>query len=76
MTGPAHLLHPDYLELLKTMPRNAGGFVMDLHFVPGPQVEAYEAQWRQWCKDHPDRTKWPPWLHKWIETKKRRSRAE
>ena len=71
MTGPAHLLHPDYLKALQDMPRTSGGHVMDLHYVPRGQVAAYEAQWRLWCREHPNKKHWPAWLFKWAAAKKR-----
>jgi hypothetical protein len=72
VTRPAHLVHPDYLELLKTMPRAADGTVKDLKYVPHGQQEAYTEAWRQWCREHPDRTMWPAWLHEFIAAKKRK----
>lgn len=69
------LLHPDYLEALKSMPRNQHGHIVDLHYVPRGQLAAYEQAWREWCRTH-DRKVWPMWLHKWAEGKKRASRRE
>ena len=67
--GPDGLMHPDYLEALRSMPRDTDGTVKALQFVPERHREAYESAWRDWCRSH-DRKFWPAFILTWAAAKK------
>jgi len=63
---------PETHEAWRSLPTTADGMVKDLRYVPrGTQQDAYEVQWREWCRTH-DRKWWPVWLFDWAAQKKRR----
>ena len=69
---PNGLMNPDYLELIRTMPRTSDGMVKDLHYVPKGQLDAYEKAWGEWCRNNKEKRKmWPVWLERWISERKK-----
>lgn len=59
----------EQLKLRESMPTTADGYIMSLFYIPPGQIDAYEAQWREWATKHPRRV-WPAWLDAWAEKRK------